>query len=118
VTLLQTATGPLMAKANKAARTKVRRALTALMGDRVYGVRITPVMWDVDGGPRMVRAVLLLDGLGRELPTPKGGHAVIVGALRVAFPEQWFDTACEYGVSSGELRRSDPPVPSFLREAS
>ncbi|MFF1341075.1 hypothetical protein ACFVYT_24680 [Streptomyces sp. NPDC058290] len=115
MTLLKTAAGPLMAKANKTGRAKVRRALLALMGDRVYRVRITPVMWDVDGGPRMVRSVLPLDGLGRELPTPKGGHMAVVGVLRLTFPEQWFDMACEYGVSSGELHRYDPPVPRFLR---
>ncbi|MFJ7269354.1 hypothetical protein ACIQV3_22380 [Streptomyces sp. NPDC099050] len=115
MTLLKAAAGPLMAKANKPARTKVRRALVALMGDRVYRVRITPVMWDVDGGPRMARVALLLDGLGRELPTPKGGHQIVVGALRLAFPDQWFDMACEYDVASGELHRYDVPVPSFLR---
>lgn len=118
MTLLKSAAGPLMAKANKTARTKVRRALVALMGDRVYRVRVTPVMWDVDGGPRMSRVALLLDGLGRELPTPKGGHQIVVGALRLAFPDQWFDMACEYDVASGELHRYDVPVPSFLREAS
>lgn len=118
MTLLQTAAGPLLAQADKTTRAKVRRFLAGLVGDRVYRVRITPVMWDVDGSPRMVRSVLLLDGLGHELPTPKGGHQAVAGALRLAFPKQWFDMACEYDVASGGLHRYDPPVPSFLREAS
>ncbi|MEU3903253.1 hypothetical protein AB0F20_05490 [Streptomyces goshikiensis] len=118
MTLLTAASGPLMAQTDETARTMVRRVLTKLVGGQVYRLRITPVMWDVDGGPRMVHSILLLDGLGRELPTPRGGHMAIVGVLRLAFPTQWFDMACEYDVPSGGLHRYDPPVPSFLREAS
>ncbi|MFE9844758.1 hypothetical protein [Streptomyces goshikiensis] len=92
--------------------------LTKLVRGRVFRVRITPVMWDVDGGPRLVHSVLLLDGLGRELPTPRGGHMAVTSALWLAFPQQWFDMACEYDVASGFLYRYDPPVPGFLREAA
>jgi hypothetical protein len=111
-------TGPLMAQADEDGRAKVRGALTRLLGDRAHRVRVTPVMWDVDGSPQMRRVVLLLDGLGREIPTPRGGHQEIVRILWMAFPEQWLDTACEYGVASGELHRYDAPVPRFLRAAS
>lgn len=113
--LLKPMTGPLMATADENARVNVRVALASLHGPRVFRVRVTPVMWDVDGTPQLARSVLLLDGLGREIPTPRGGHSVVAEALRRAFPELWFDMACEYGVSSGELHRYDPPVPSFLR---
>lgn len=116
--LLTPMAGPLMAQADEDGKAKVRRALTSLLGDRVYRVRVTPVMWDVDGSPQMKRVVLLLDGLGREIPTPRGGHQQIVGILWLAFPRQWLDTACEYGVSSGELRRYDAPVPGFLRQVA
>ncbi|WP_157854935.1 hypothetical protein [Streptomyces virginiae] len=107
--------GPLMAQADEDGRAKIRRALTGLLGNRAFRIRITPVMWDVDGSPQMRRVVLLLDGLGREIPTPRGAHQLIVDAVWSVFPEQWLDVACEYGVSSGELRRYDAPVPSFLR---
>ncbi|MFD7554177.1 hypothetical protein ACFV9E_06505 [Streptomyces sp. NPDC059835] len=116
--LLAPMAGPLMATADESARVNVRTVLAGLHGPRIFRVRVTPVMWDVDGTPQLARSVLLLDGLGREIPTPRGAHKVVVDVLRAAFPDQWFDVACEYGVASGELHRYDVPVPSFLRVAA
>ncbi|MFF4848735.1 hypothetical protein [Streptomyces sp. NPDC001194] len=116
--LLTPMTGPLMAQADEGGRAKVCRALTSLLGDRARRVRVTPVMWDVDGSPQMKRVVLLLDGLGREIPTPRGGHHEVVRILWLGLPKQWLDTACEYDVSSGELHRYDPPIPCFLRQVA
>lgn len=73
-------------------------------------VRLTPYWSDATGTVRIWHTVLVLDAAGREVPLPRGAHALIHEALRQAFPSQWLDQTVDYDVTTGDLRLHRPRV--------